>query len=82
LSVLAQTTAGLPPASRADPAREPIRERDAKLLQTSVFCRRFRRLEGQRPRSSRADPACGMAVLRFLASSRQRHPGEFVVPAD
>ena len=38
--------------------------------------------KGNVPQSSRADPARGIAVLRFLASSRQPHSGEFVLPTD
>jgi hypothetical protein len=39
LSVLAQTIAGFPPASRTDSAREISREPHAKVLPTGIYCR-------------------------------------------
>jgi hypothetical protein len=41
-------TAGFSPASRGDPARGTSSERDAKLLQTTTFCRRLRCWKGHR----------------------------------
>jgi hypothetical protein len=57
-SVLAWTTAGFPPASRTDSAREISREPHAKTAANGHFCCRLGATRATRPRSSRADPAC------------------------